>query len=189
MILENDLGFVSFDELSFHLLGALLSSKFTLLLTLKIFFSLTFNEFSLEHFFLESLNVVQFEFFELVRNSFSVRDLVFVFNLKLSLHFLVVLSHLVLLHLTPVGVDFFLNLSLSVLQSLLSFLLVVDITHHHLRLKRLDLVLGFVHVLVSLSKLTIVNFILVVSLFGIDAASFDLYTTNKHEIAVNKNYP
>lgn len=88
----------------------------------------------------------------------------------------------------PVVVDFLLDLSLSVLELLLGLLLVVDITHHHLRLKGFHLVLGFVHVLVSFSKLLITKLILVVGLFSINTAPFDLYKGNKHKIAVRKHY-
>lgn len=115
-ILESDLLFVSLDELLLHLLGALLSGKLTLLLTLEIFFSLAFDELSLEHFFLEALNIIQFKFFELVRNGLGVSNLILILDLKLSLHLLIVLLHLVLLHFTPVVVNFLLNFSLSVLE-------------------------------------------------------------------------
>jgi len=73
-----------------------------------------------------------------------------------------------------VVVDFLLDLSLSVLELLLGLLLVVDVTHHHLRLKRFNLILSFMHVLVSLSELLITKLILVVGLFGINTAPFDL---------------
>jgi hypothetical protein len=104
------------------------------------------------------------------------------------LHLLVVFLHLVLLHVTPVAVDFLLDLSLSVLELLLGLLLVVDVTHHHLRLKGFNLILSFMHVLVSLSELLITKLILVVGLFGINTAPFDLNKGNKHEIAVRKHY-
>jgi hypothetical protein len=159
-----------------HLLGALLSGKLTLLLTLEIFFSLTLDEFSLEHFFFKALNVVQFKFFELIANGLSVRHLILIFNLEFGLHFLVVLLHLVLLHVSPVSADFLLNFGLSVLELLLGFLFVVDVTHHHLGLKGFDLILGVVHVLVGLSELLITKLILVVGFFGINTAPFDLYT-------------
>lgn len=186
-ILEYDLVLVCLNQLTLHLLGSLLSGKLTLLLTLKIFLRLAFDKFSLEHFFFKPLYVVQFKFFELIANGLGVRNLILVFNLKFSLHLFVILLHLVLLHVTPVAVDFLLNFSLSVLELLLSLLLVVHVTHHHLRLKGFHLILGFVHVLVSLSELVITKLILVVGLFGINTAPFNLYKGNKHEIAVRKH--
>jgi len=167
-----------------HLLGALLSSKLTLLLTLEIFFRLTLDEFSLEHFFFKPLNVVQFKFFELIANSLSVRNLILIFNLEFGLHFIIVLLHLVLLHVTPVLSDFLLNFGLSVLELLLGFLFVVDVTHHHLGLKGFDLVLGIMHVLVSLSELLITKLILVVGFFSINTASFDLFVLKSCDTVV-----
>jgi len=183
-ILESDLLLVSLDEFLLHLLGALLSGKLTLLLTLEIFFSLAFDEFSLEHFFLEALNIIQFKFFELVRNGLGVRNLILILNLKFGLHLLIVLLHLVLLHFTPVVVDFFLNHSLSVLESLLGLLLVVHVTHHHLRLKGFNLVLSVVHVPVSLSQLLITESVLVVGLISINAASLNLFVLESSNTVV-----
>jgi len=166
------------------LLGALLSGKLTLLLTLEIFFSLTLDEFSLEHFFFKALNVVQFKFFELIANGLSVRNLILIFNLEFGLHFLVVLLHLVLLHVGPVSADFLLNFGLSVLELLLGFLFVVDVTHHHLGLKGFDLILGVVHVLVGLSELLITKLILVVGFFGINTAPFDLFVLKSSDAVI-----
>lgn len=175
LILESDLLLVSFDELHLHLLSTLLSGQLTLLLTLEVLLSLALDELSLEHLLLEALNIIQFEFLKLVRDSLGVGDLVLVLHFELSLHLLVVLLHLVLLHFMPVVVDLLLNLSLSVLQSFLGLLFVVDVAHHHLGLEGLDLVLSLMHVFVSFSKLLITQLVLVVSLFSIDAASFNLF--------------
>jgi hypothetical protein len=188
IILEYDLRLVCLNQLLLHLLSALLSGKFTLLLSLKIFISLALDKFSLEHFFFKALYVVQFKFFELIANGLGVRNLILVFNLQFGLHFLVILLHLVLLHVTPVVVDFLLNFCLSVLELLLGLLFVVHVTHHHLRLKGFHLVLGFVHVFVGLSELLITKLVLVVGLIGINTAPFNLYKGNKHEIAVRKHY-
>lgn len=155
-----------------------------MLLTLEIFFRLTLDEFSLEHFFFEALNVIQFKFFELIANGLSVRNLILIFNLEFGLHFLVILLHLVLLHVVPVRVDFFLNFGLSVLELLLGFLFVVYVTHHHLGFKGFDLVLGFMHVLVSLSELLITKLILVVGLFSIDTAPFDLFVLESSDTGI-----
>lgn len=183
-VLENDLLLVSLDQLGLHLLGALLSGKFTLLLTLQIFFSLALDQLSFEHFFLEALNVVQFKFFKLIANGLSVGNLVLILHLEFSLHFFIVLLHLVLLHVAPVLANLLLNFSLPVLELLLGLLLVVDVTHHHLRLKRLHLVLGFVHVLVGLSQLLVTELVLVVGLIGINTAPFDLLILESSDAVV-----
>lgn len=183
-VLKGDLLLVSLDEFLLHLLSALLSGQLTLLLTLEVLLSLTLDELSLEHFFLEALNIIQFKFLELIRNGLGVGNLVLVLNLELGLHLLVVLLHLVLLHFMPVVVDLLLNSSLSVLQSFLGLLFVVDVTHHHLRLEGFYLVLSLMHVLVSLSKLLITQLVLVVSFFSIDAASFNLFVFESSDAVI-----
>jgi len=146
---------VSLNKLLLHLLCALLSGQFASLLALKILISLAFDELTFEHFFLEAFNEVQFKLFELVTDGLGVGDLVFVLNLELALHLSVILAHLSLLHLVPVLVNLFLDANLSLLKSLLGLLLVVDIAHHHFGLKRFDLVLSLVHVLVSFLELLV----------------------------------
>jgi len=80
--------------------------------------------------------------------------------------------------------DFLLNFGLSVLELLLGFLFVVDVTHHHLGLKGFDLVLGIMHMLVSLSELLITKLILVVGFFSINTASFDLFVLKSCDAVV-----
>jgi len=183
-VLEGDLLLVGFDELHLHLLSTLLSGQLALLLALEVLLSLTLDELSLEHLFLEALNIIQLEFLKLVRDGLGVGDLVLVLDFKLSLHLFVVFLHLVLLHFMPVVIDLLLNLSLSILQSFLGLLFVMDVAHHHLRLEGFDLVLSLVHVLVSLSKLLITQLVLVVSFLGIDAASFNLFVFKPSDAVV-----
>lgn len=64
--LDLDLLLVGSDQVGLHLLGALLTSKFTLFLALKVLFNLALDEFTFQHFFFQTLDVIQFKFFELV---------------------------------------------------------------------------------------------------------------------------
>lgn len=133
-LLKTHLVLVCFDDVFFHLMHFFLALKLTNFFTLNIFFDLPLDEFSFEHLFLESLNVVQLELFELVRDSLSVCLALFVFLLELLTHFNVVLFKLLFLKITPVLVNLFSHLFLAALEGLLGLTLV-----KHIRMKQLAL--------------------------------------------------
>lgn len=86
-----------------------MTGKLTLFLTLKIFVYLALDEFTFEHFFLKCLDVVKFEFLELVGDLLGVGDFVFVLNFELGLHLFIVCDHLFFFHFNPLSINLFLN--------------------------------------------------------------------------------
>lgn len=107
--LNLDLLLVGRDQVGLHLLSTLLTGKLTLFLTLKIFVYLALDEFTFEHFFLKCLDVVKFEFLELVGDLLGVGDFVFVLNFELGLHLFIVCDHLFFFHFNPLSINLFLN--------------------------------------------------------------------------------
>jgi len=73
---------VSLSDISFDLSSLLLSLKLSHFLTLNILFCLSLDQLTFEHFFLQVFNVVDLEFFKLVRNSFRIVHLLDVFLFK-----------------------------------------------------------------------------------------------------------
>lgn len=134
LLLEPHLLFVGLDQFLLHLHGSLLTGHLAGLFTLKVLFSLTFDEFAFEHFGLQILDVLKFELFKLIRDALRVVNFVFILHFKLSLHLDIILGHLSLLHLVKLNVNVFLDCLLPLGQLLLGNLFMGNIAHHHLRL-------------------------------------------------------
>jgi len=121
--------------------GFLLALEFTNFLALKVLLSLALDKLTLEHLLLELLNVVYFEFFELVRDSLGVVHLFVVLTFELGPHLGVVLFHLLLFKVLPVVLDLAGDRVLAGPELALGVLLVHHVGNEHFALERLDHVL------------------------------------------------
>lgn len=130
-LLQAHLILVCFDDVLFHLHHFLLTLKLTNFFTLNVLFDLPFDELALEHLFLNPLNVVQLELFKLVRDRYGVTLALFVLFLELLTHFYVVFCELLFLEITPVLFNFFMDVFLARLESLLGLTLL-----EHVRMKQ-----------------------------------------------------
>jgi len=162
------------EQVSSHLGDLLLTSNFSLFLSLEIFFCLAFDELTLKHLLFNLLDVAQLEVFQLVTQVLSIHLPQRVLLLKLRAHLLVILRHLSLLDLFPVFLDLTVDLLLAIAKALLCNLLVSHIAHQHLRLESLDHVLLFVHVVVGFLDLLSAELLLVALFFSIDSSAIDL---------------
>ena len=170
---------VGLSEVSAHLGDLLLAHDLALLLTLQVLVDLPLDELALEHLLLERLDEVELEVFELLADVFSVRLLELVLLLELCAHLFIVLVHLLTLDLFPVSVDITIDCLFALCHSLLGFLLVGNIAHHHLSLKGLDHVLVLGHRLVGPLDLLAAQLILVVLLLGIETSALKLSSNSK----------
>jgi len=173
-LLETDLILVSLDNVFFHLSHLFLALKLADLLALDVLFHLSLDELTLEHLFLERLDVVHLEFFELVRDGLGVGLTLFVFLFKLLAHLFVVLVELLFLEVTPVLIDFFVDSLLARLQAFLGLAFVEHVGVEQLAFQRLDHVLLVVEVSVGTLDLLSAKLVLVLLLLGVNFTSGNL---------------
>ena len=135
---------VGFHDVGFNASSLLLALELADLLTLKILLSLTLDEFTFKHLLLQRLDVINFEFFELIRDGLRVLHLLVVFALELGTHLGIVLLHLLLLKLFPVIVNMALDCVFASLVFLLGVLLLHNVREQHFAFKGFDHVLRVV---------------------------------------------
>ena len=173
-LLETDLILVGLDDVLFHLLHFLLALELTDFFSLNVFFDLALDELTFEHLFLELLDVVELELFELVRDGFCVTLALLVFFLKLFTHFLVIFVEFLLLKVSPVLIDFLVDGVFACLKSFLCFTFVKHISVEELALQGLDHVLLIVQVSVCTLDLLTTQFVLIFLLLGVNFTATDL---------------
>jgi hypothetical protein len=122
----SDLVSVGLHDVSLDRSGFLLTLEFTYFFALKILLDLTLDQLAFEHLFFEGFDVGNFKLFELVADGLGIFHLLVVLTLELLPHLLIVLSHLLLLEVFPVGIDLLLDGFLASFELSLSGLLV----HH-----------------------------------------------------------
>ena len=122
----------------------LLALEFANFFAFQVLLDLTLDQLAFKHLFLQSFDVGNLELFELVADGFGVLHLLVVLAFELLTHFLVVLSHFLLLEVFPVLIDLLLDGFLAGFELTLSSLLVHHVREQHLRLERLHHVLTVV---------------------------------------------
>ncbi len=163
-----------------HFGDLLLALNLALLFSLQVLFSLSFDEFALEHLLFELFDVVELVCLELFTDVFRVGLLQFVLLLELGAHLLVILRHLLLLNFDPVLLDVGFDCLFPVSHLCLRFLLVGHIAHQHLCLQGLHHVLRLGHRFVGFLNLLATQLVLVLLLLSVQPATFDLHTTNSN---------
>lgn len=173
-LLSANLVGVCLHDVGLNASSLLLSLELANLLAFQVFFSLTLDQFTFEHLFLQLLNVVDLEFLELVGDFLCVSHLFGVLTFELGAHLLVILHHLFLFEILPVFLDVLGNCFLASFEMLLSLLFVHHIRKEQLGFERLHHVLGVVELTVSLFDLLTSKFILKLLFFGIHFSACDL---------------
>lgn len=132
---------VGFHNVGLDTGGLFLALELSNLLALEVLLCLALNKFTLEHVFLELLDVVDLEFLELVADGLGVVHLFVVLALELGAHLGVVLFHFLNFEFFPVLLDVLVNDGLTGFVLALCILLFHHIRNEHLRLEGLDHVL------------------------------------------------